>query len=98
MGIFNFDTGLDTQKGFGAFFYACLTLCIDQDYLFFCFSYCPSRLRGWMKCPFGWMTGWMDGLRGSFRRIQEKAQVCYFNNVWFMFLVLKKNFYLSKEP
>jgi hypothetical protein len=25
--------------------------------LFFFFSYCPSRLRGWMKCPFGWMTG-----------------------------------------
>ncbi len=24
---------------------------------FFSFSYCPSQLRGWMKCPSGLMTG-----------------------------------------
>ncbi len=24
---------------------------------FFSFSYCPSRLRGWMKCPSNLMTG-----------------------------------------
>jgi len=22
-------------------------------------SYCPSRLRGWMKCPSGLMMGWI---------------------------------------
>jgi hypothetical protein len=25
------------------------------------------RMMGWMKCPSGWMTGWMDGFRGSAR-------------------------------
>ncbi len=28
----------------------------------------------------------------------HNALVCYFNYVWFMFLVLKKNFYLFKQP
>jgi hypothetical protein len=28
----------------------------------------------------------------------HNAQVCYFNNVWFMFLVFKKNIYLFKQP
>ncbi len=28
----------------------------------------------------------------------HNAQVCYFNNVWFMCLVFKKNFYLFKQP
>jgi hypothetical protein len=28
---------------------------------FFSFRYCPSQLRGWMKCPSGLMTGWILG-------------------------------------
>jgi hypothetical protein len=59
------DLGEDQEKkilGLGQprinfYFY----FCIDQDYLFFSFSYCPSQLRGWMKCTSGLMTGWILG-------------------------------------
>jgi hypothetical protein len=43
--------GQDSPESFFFFF------CIDQDYLFFSFSYCPSWLRGRMKCPSVLMTG-----------------------------------------
>ncbi len=68
------------------------------------------RMTGWTNWPSGWMDDCTDLREASlFARIcrhssftsvcpMHNAQVCYFNNVWFMFLVFKKNFYLFKQP
>jgi hypothetical protein len=41
----------------------------------------------------------MHGFKGGFiLHFMHNAQVCYFNNVWFMFLIFKKNFYFFKQP
>ncbi len=48
------DLGEDQKKifrpwtSYNKFFFFFFFFCIDQDLLFFSFSYCPSQLRGWM--------------------------------------------------
>ncbi len=73
--------------------------CAEGGYLFLPgFSSLYDGIHGWMTRRMDeWMTGWMHGK--SFKTTTSftsgpvpNAQVCYFNNVWFMFWFFFKTF------